>query len=132
MKRAESYKLRQKRLLAEQSETLRTSIRHLFAGVLDAPIIVVSKMLDPESESYARQIEAALPVPPEARAFSSAGIFPFQGIRVFAEGQQTLESAQRMRQAFQAANIPFIPGSFQASSCPIHPEIGVFIFVGHK
>ncbi|HEX3856376.1 MAG TPA: hypothetical protein VHY30_03645 [Verrucomicrobiae bacterium] len=120
----------------EQAAALRAAMLRLFSGGLNVPIIVSSKMLDPECEIYARQIAAAIPTTPpistESQNFTTLGIFPFQGIRIFSDGEQASELVQRVRQAFQDAKIPFSPEHFAANSCPIHPDVGIFIFVGYK
>jgi hypothetical protein len=116
----------------EQSQALRAAMHKEFSGGLTVPVIIASKMLDPECESYSKQLSAALAVPPEALGLTPLGTFTFQGIRIFSVGDTAADSAERVRRAFQSVGIPFSPEPYQANSCPIHPDVGVFIFVGYK
>ncbi|WP_265595211.1 hypothetical protein [Verrucomicrobium sp. BvORR106] len=116
----------------EQNQALRAAMRKGFSGGLTVPIIIASKMLDPECESYSKQLSDALAVPPEALGLTPLGAFTFQGIRIFSVGEAAADSAEKIRRAFQTVGIPFSPEPYQAKSCPIHPDVGVFIFVGYK
>lgn len=116
----------------EQQKALREAMHKEFANGINVPIIIASKMLDPESESYAKQISAALPLPPEALGLTTLGTFGFQSLRIFPIGDLAVDAADRVRRAFTAAGIPFSTETDQANRCPIHPDVGVFIFVGYK
>ena len=119
-------------LTSEQAATVRASLIAAFPEGSPAPFVVASKMLDPESERYARQIFEGLPFAEEIKGFSEVGILPFQGIRVFAVGDAAAEPCAKIKAAFHAAMITFTDEPFRPAACPIHPDMGVFVFVGYK
>jgi len=119
-------------LTPEQHQMLRDAMFKEFSGGLNVPIVIASKMLDPECESYAQQISKALPIPKELLGLTTLGAFTFQGVRIFAVGDIAAESVEGVRRAFNHAGIPFSTEPYQSTSSPIHPDVGVFIFVGYK
>jgi len=119
-------------LTPEQGQSLRDAIITEFSGGLNVPIVIASKIFDPECENYARQIHGALPIPPESMGLTPLGAFTFQGIRIFPVGEMATKPTEGVCRAFQAAGIPFSTEPYQSTSSPIQPEVGIYIFVGCK
>lgn len=116
----------------DQTARLRSAMIRLFERGLDSQVVVVSKFLDPESESYSRLIYESIPVNEPSKIFGSNGLFGFQGIRIFCLEDIATNSTEKVRKAFQEADIPFSTNAVPIGQSGFSNNHGVFIFVGVK
>lgn len=102
------------------------------AGKALIPIIVCSKMLDPESADFAAQIFQPIAESRWESVHNTMGALPFSGIRLVANGDEANLTLIDIRLILHEAGIDFAEGGVTAGACPLQVSPVVYIFVGQK